>query len=104
MKWVEVTGMTGDSVRVKLVEQTILLNTTAEIEGLVIFSGPLVVGSLSTTTGIVNGVNLLDLYYNAWFVDEASQLSRKLVFQARIILKELLPCCCFALTYIKLLL
>ncbi|XP_071540700.1 uncharacterized protein [Panulirus ornatus] len=85
---VEVTGSTGTSVRVQIANQAILLSDDAEIEGSVTFNGPLTVASLTSETGIVNGIDLPSLYRNAWYRDERTHLTGRLVFQARVIMEQ----------------
>lgn len=84
---VRVTEKTGASIRVKLSQQAVSLGDNSQIEGVLIFNGPLTVERLETS-GIINGVNLSDLYNNAWFVDQDADFTARIMFNASVIMKE----------------
>ncbi|XP_071539560.1 uncharacterized protein [Panulirus ornatus] len=87
---VELTGYVGTDVKIDLSEQAINLKQRAEIQGSVIFHAPVSTSTLTSSTGIVNGIDVPDLYYNAWFLDKPTDISGFMVFEGPVLLFEAL--------------
>lgn len=50
------------------------------------FSVPVMVAWLRSSTGIVNGVDLEQLYRSAWFVDTISEISTSVFFHGDVMM------------------
>ncbi|XP_050714073.1 uncharacterized protein LOC126997069 isoform X2 [Eriocheir sinensis] len=87
---VVVTGRVGRERMVKLSQQVVLLDQRTQVSGVLSFSVPLTVAWLRSSTGIVNGVDLEQLYRSAWFVDTNTQISTSVFFHGGVIMRELI--------------
>ncbi|XP_069961310.1 uncharacterized protein [Cherax quadricarinatus] len=85
-------GRVGSDVMVKLADQVVLLTEDVEISGGVKFTSILTTTSLSSSTSMINDVNLPDLYDNAWYVDTPLTISARFVFNSHTTMKASLVC------------
>ncbi|XP_045124282.1 uncharacterized protein LOC123512112 isoform X3 [Portunus trituberculatus] len=83
-----VTGRVGRGQMVKLSRQVVLLDRRTQVSGSLSFTIPLTVAWLKSSTSVVNGVDLTQMYRNAWFVDTTTQLSTSVTFFGRVLVKR----------------
>ncbi|XP_042856568.1 uncharacterized protein LOC122243146 [Penaeus japonicus] len=90
---VHVTGLTGNHGNwVDLSEQVVYLNGSAEIQGSLSFSEPLRAASVSSTSSVLGGVDVEELFAKAWYINGSAFITADLNFVAPVKLLNGLVC------------
>ncbi|XP_047496361.1 uncharacterized protein LOC125043997 [Penaeus chinensis] len=93
LKQVHVTGLTGNHENwVDLSEQVVYLNDSAEIQGSLTFSKPLRAANVSSSSSVLGGVDVQELFAKAWYVDAPALITADLSFMAPVQLSDGLVC------------
>nr|XP_045624878.1 uncharacterized protein LOC123774561 [Procambarus clarkii] len=87
---VTVSGLVGTEVKVDLSKQAVQLHRNTEIYGSLTFTSPVTASTLTCVPGIVNDINIPELFANAWYIDKATDITGFMIFEGPVLMMEAL--------------
>lgn len=87
---VTLSGLVGTTVKVDISEDSVQLHQDNEIHGSLVFMQPVIAETVTSVPGIVSGVNIPELFRNAWYLDKATDITGAMIFNGPVILLEAL--------------
>ncbi|XP_063858526.1 uncharacterized protein LOC135099850 isoform X1 [Scylla paramamosain] len=82
---VQVTGLVGLDEKLDLSRQAVSLHHNTQIQGLLLFKVPIVASSLSSPSGVVNGVDVEVMLASAWYLDQRTVVNVPVDFKGPVV-------------------